>query len=269
MTFLKYTIFLLSSFIFVNIVSCQNIERVGPSYQFKLFKNSPVSTLAKAVEKEDTLKIRELVIHDLTPIDWLEPKFGNSLLTLAILNKKNLAMKSLLSLGANPNIRSKDNASPFLEACFYSTEISNIRTVLELLIRYGADVNSFQLDTTLDQFGEKKHFSTTALGTVCLYGNLAACKVLVENGASLTNYGENEHSLISTAVLGGKLDIVKYLMIEKGAPIPDYVVIRQPGNKNEMKMTIVDILSEPDYSDSPESTKLKAEIIQFLIAHKG
>jgi len=89
-------------------------------------------------------------------------------------------------------------------------------------------------------------------------------EVLGENGADLNGYGANEHALLSTAILTTKLEIVKYLMIEKKAPIPDYVVVRQLGTKYEKKMTITDILEENDYKDSPDNQRLKQEILTYM-----
>jgi len=244
--------------------SCQEHSRINPGYDFELFKGTPAYYLAKAVENEDTAGILKFVIKDSIPVDYQETKFGNTLLTLAIVNNKNLSSIKLLDLGANPNTRSYDNSSPFLQACFSAPNLINTRETLLMLIKHGADVNSIQFDTTNDQFGKKKNFSTTALRIACIYGNLESVRVLVENGARLDAYPKNEGAIISTAVLSGNLIVIKYLMIEKKAPIPDYCVIREPGRKNEKKMTITDLLNENDYKGAPDKQKLKQEILDFL-----
>ena len=79
-------------------------------------------------------------------------------------------------------------------------------------------------------------------------------------------YGKNEHAILSTAALTGKLDILKYLLIDKKAPIPDFVAIRQPGNKSKKKITISDLLNENDYTNEPGREKLKNEILKYLQA---
>ncbi len=249
--------------IIANLSSCQ-INNYAPGYDFALFRNTPVNSLAKAVEDQDTIEIEKLVKSNFLDVNFQEPRFGNTLLLLALVNNKRLSVEKLLSLGAKPNLRSFDNSSPFLETCFNATDIKDPGKILQMLINHGADVNSVQVDTTLDQFGKPKHYKASALRLACLYENLESVRVLVENGASLTSYGDNEHAILSSAVLSRKLDIVKYLMIDKHAPIPEYCVLRQPGMKYERKMTISDMLNEYDFKDNPPMQKLKVEILSYL-----
>ena len=82
--------FLILFLIMFKLGSCQQISSIGPGYKFELFSNSPVHELAKAVEIQDTTRIIKFVVKDSIPIDFKEPKFGQTLLTLAILNEKNL-----------------------------------------------------------------------------------------------------------------------------------------------------------------------------------
>ena len=254
----------ISNFIILFIISfefanCQQISSIGPGYKFELFRNTPIYELAKAVVEEDTFKIKKFVVNDSMPINYQEPKFRTTVLTLAILNEKSLSIQKLLEFGANPNSRSIDDSSPFLQELYL-----NNSNVLKSLINYGADVNSVQIDTTNDQIGKRKNFKTTALGIVCSYGNLKTVKILIENGAKVDAYGKNADAILSTAVLSNKLDIVKYLLIDVKAPIPEYVAIRQPGSQYERKMTITDILNESGNNESSQNQKLKQEILQYL-----
>ena len=236
----------------------------APGFDFSLFQHTSAHLLAKAVEEDDTLAIRRYVTGDSVPINLQEPKFGNTLLLLAIANNKELSSKEVLELGANPNVRSFDDISPFLGACHFEYQLKHPQQVLSMLIDYGADVNSVLLDTTNDQFGKKQHFRATALGLLCTYGSLNSVKVLVEHGANLEAYGKNSEAILSSTVLSGKLDIVKYLMIEKKAPIPDYVFKREPGTRFEKEMTISDLLNEDDNSGDSKKQALKEEILSYL-----
>jgi ankyrin repeat protein len=250
----------------LDFAQCQTY-RYDPGFDFGLFINTSAGHLANAVEKEDTAAIAKFVLKDNVPVDYKEKKFGNSLLMLAVENNKELSVAKLLELGADPNVRAFDNTSPFLIACAYAFNLKNPSKMLLLLINSGADVNSVQIDTTLDQFGRKKNFKATALRLLCLHGNLESVKVLVEHGSSLDVYGENEAAILSTAVLSGKLDIVKYLMINRKASIPEFVVIRQPGTKSEKKMTISDLLNENDYKGNLNKEQLRNEILVYLREH--
>jgi ankyrin repeat protein len=247
----------------VNITSCRT-QIYLPGFDFALFSNSPAKKLAKAVESEDTTAISAVLEEHYVDVNYTEAKFGNTLLTLAVINNKNLSVPKLLEMGADPNKRANDNSSPFLNACAFAYDLKNPEETLRLLIDHGADVNSIRTDTTNDQFGNKKNFRTTPLRLLCIHGTLSEVKLIVEHGANLTNYGGNEHSILSTAALAERWDIVKYLLIEKKVPVPDYVVVRQPGNRSERKITLADILHELDYSKNPEQQKLKEEILRYL-----
>ena len=93
---------------------------------------------------------------------------------------------------------------------------------------------------------------------------MESVKVLVENGASLTSSGPDEHAILSTAALSGKLDILKYLMIDKKAPIPEYCVIRQAGSIYERKLTISDLLEDDRNANDTDMSKIKEEILAYL-----
>jgi hypothetical protein len=246
-----------------SIGSCQT-QIYLPGFDFSLFSNSPAKKLANAVESQDTAAINSILKEDYVDVNFSESKFGNTLLTLAVINNKNLSVLKLLAMGADPNKRANDNSSAFLNACAFAYDLKNPDPMLRLLIEHGADVNSIRTDTTNDQFGNKKHFRTTPLQLLCMYGTLSEVKLIVEYGANSTYFGGNEHSILSTAALAEKWDIVKYLLIEKKVPVPDYVVIRQPGNRSEKKITLSDILQEHDYSKDPEQQKLKDEILRYL-----
>jgi hypothetical protein len=246
-----------------SFAGCQT-AKYAPGFDFGLFRNTPVYHMAKAVEIEDTVAITEFMASGTFSVDYKEAKFGHTLLLLAVINNKELSVTKLLDLGADPNARAFDNSNPFISACTHEFSLKNPRKILLLLIEFGADVNAIQMDTTYDQFGKRKHAKITPLRSLCVGGSLESVKVLVEHGANLDAYEKNEHAILSTAVLSGKLDIVKYLMIDKKAPIPDYVIIRQPGTKDERKMTISDLLNEHKYQENSREEELKREILTYL-----
>jgi hypothetical protein len=243
---------------------CQLAAPDGPGFNFALFQDTRAAGLARAVESEDTALIRKYVVTDAIPIDIREPTFGNTLLFLSVVDNKERSTKQLLDLGANPNETGFDGTSPFLAACHYQWRITHPQQVLQLLIDKGADVNSVQIDTTNNQFGKKQHYHVTALQLVCVNGGLPGVKLVVEQRASLSAYGENSKALLTTATLTGNLDILKYLMIDKKAPIPDHIFIRQPDTKHEKILRISDVLNEHDYSKKPHDQSLKEEILAYL-----
>lgn len=132
----------LLNFLWITIVGCQ--AQLGPGYSFNLFESTPNYALAKAVAKEDTNEIRNIVNKGDINVDFKEPKFGRTLLLLAIGNNKINSTTALLNAGANIGIRDNDNNAPINEASklFLYEDYSYAYNMLDLLIKHGANVNS-------------------------------------------------------------------------------------------------------------------------------
>lgn len=232
----------------------------APGFDFKNFKNTPVYDLAKAVEADDTVKISKILQSKKENIDFTDPKFGLSLLTLAVIDNKNKSIRSLLNLGADPNLRSPiDNSTPFLNACLGYYNLDSGIAVLSLLIKYGAEVNSVQI--------QNYKFHRTALEYLCSFGTLEAVKILVDNGADLNAYPKNgEHSLAFSASINKELNILRYFLIDKNISIPDYFAIRNAGQSDEEKITITQVLNRRALLMDDEQIKIRQEILDFIKA---
>jgi len=237
--------------------SCQTSPANG--FNTRLFRNTPVYGIAKAVAKQDTLAIEGMLKNNPTLINYQEPKFGESLLDFAVITDKIHSVEKLLMLGSDPNLRSPiDNSTPFLNACRYSGSLVNSDEIIAILLNNGAKINSSQFDTAHDKP------KITALELACYNGKLETVRTLIDNGADLTGYPSNEGSLVCAALLTDKLDVVKYLLLVKKLPVPEYCVIREQGSKFEKKITMIDLLNEHDYSNDGKKQKLKEELLSFL-----
>lgn len=263
--FLRYLFIILTSAI---TGACQSHQSISPGYDFGLFKNTPVQKLARAVEAEDTSAISKIVKADKPNIDFQESRFGETLLSLAILNYKVLSIEQLLKLGANPNIKSPiTGESPFLDFCKRSSRFSTSSETLQTLIKYGGDVNAINLLEIKDTLETTHSNFNTALLYVCAYGNIATLRVLVDNGAKLDVYPiEGEGSLITNVLLADNFDMLKYFLIEKQLTIPGWCFVKYPGQASAKKMTITDALIEDELPSNPKRDKLKQDILEFLKA---
>ncbi len=252
-------------FISTNMCKCQVY---APGYDFKNFKNTPAYDLAKAVEADDTVKISKILQTKKENIDFTDPKFGLSLLTLAVIDNKNKSISSLLNLGADPNLKSPiDNSTPFLNACKYYYDLDSGITILSLLIRYGADVNAVHIQILENPGGGTYKFQQSAVEYLCSFGTLEAVKVLVDNGADLNAYPKNgEHSLAFSASINKELNILRYFLIDKNIPIPDYFAIRNAGQSDEEKTTITQVLNRRAFLMDEEQLKIRQEILDFVKA---
>jgi hypothetical protein len=245
-------------------------HQYSPGFDFQLFRHTPVSDLADAVEGDDPARVRAAVHTEKTNLDFQDEKFGNSLLTLAVFNHKVLAAKVLLDSGANPNLRSaKYGLTPILAACEYGIVWDKPRLeLLGYLITHGGNVNDFEVPLAGNP-GKIDTLAKTALVFLIESGNVAAVKLLIDSGARLDIYPKNgPRSLAFHAAIVPRLDILRYLLIEKSVPIPDYVVIRNEGERTEEKISLRQLLMERRDSDDPNKEKLRSEILQFL-ASKG
>ena len=244
--------------------SC-HINNYMPGFDFKLFKNTPVWELAKAVEIEDTEQI-EIILKDTSiKVDYHEPKFGNTLLMLAVANNKKKAVKKLLEVGANPNEKDYyDNATPLIYACEYHSDNCDT-SILKLLIQRHADVNVIQNIDRVEANGAHSFVKTTPLMITAKSGCLNIVQILLNSGANINRYTYYEgYGAITEAIIQDNLQIAKYLIIDKQAKIPTYCFIRNRGEKDEQKLTIMDMLNEQNYDSGSDNYKYKGEIISYL-----
>lgn len=237
----------------------------SPGFDFKLFRNTPVRDLADAVEADDPDRVRAAVHTDKANLDFQDPKFGNTVLTLAVFNNKVVAAKVLLDSGANPNLRSPNyGLTPFLAACKYGYLDTKNLEIFEDLIKHGADVNDREIEVdTTDRIGDT--IITTALQYTVSSGSLAAVKLLVDHGAKLNVPPKRGvRSLLFLAALSPRLDVLRYLLIEKGLPVPDYLFIRNEGDPIEKKITLRQLLMERPPDKNPVEIKERKEILEYL-----
>lgn len=78
--------------VFLCVVSCSNRDKIVDKediYEddFRLFQETPVWKLAKAVQDQKLSKIKRLVKEEKLDVDFQESKYGNTLLMLAVKNE--------------------------------------------------------------------------------------------------------------------------------------------------------------------------------------
>jgi len=244
--------------------SC-NTNNYLPGFDFKLFNGTPVWELAKAVEKEDVKQIELILKNPAVKVDFHEPKFGNTLLMLAVANNKKKSVKKLLEMGANPNEKDYyDNATPLIYACDNYSEDCDT-AILKWMIDYHGDVNSIQSIDRVENNGAHSFVMNTALMIAVENNCLEIIKVLINAGADINRYTYYEgYGAITSAIIQDNLEIVKYLIMDRQAKIPDYCYIRDKGGKDEQKLTITDMLNERNYEPGSSNQKYKEEIIKYL-----
>lgn len=86
------------------LLSCSNIYREIPvdksklsGMDYRLFQNTQAWELAKAVQDENTVKIDKIISENPSIVNYQDPKYGNTLLTLTIMNQQLKSFKFMIN----------------------------------------------------------------------------------------------------------------------------------------------------------------------------
>lgn len=264
---MKYFLVVQLLFVFTGCES-QKPTQYSPGFDFNLFVHSPVHELSAAVEADDSDRVKAALTSEKANINYAEPKFGRTLLSLAVVNNKPIALKRLLDAGANPNARtSQYGYTPFLDACEYFDIVNfkNWGEMLAIMLDYGANVNDSckiiqRIGETVDTLTER------TLDQPLSHGTIDMLKMLLDGGARLDVYPKNgTRSVLVRSMYN--LNVFRYLLIEKHFPIPEYAVIRQAGGPNEKKLSLKDLLIESNIGRSPKHSAVYKEVLAYLDDH--
>lgn len=255
----------------VLIISCTNREELVDKDKltgrdYCLFQSTPAWELAKAVQDADESKVIEILAKEPRLIDYQEPKYGNTLLKLTVMNQQMKPFKLLLDNNADVNIHNTyDGTSAIIEAS--RTKFYDIKYV-EILLQKGANVNDIEIGKRRE--GNSTRF--TPLMAASRSGRLDIVKLLVAKGAEINYRNEFNQSALSASIMQEEYEVAYYLL-QNGAdykqPIfyrPDYSVpseLQDPNDKGE-PMYLVDVLRE-DFSEfDTNEYKYKMQIVDFL-----
>lgn len=237
---------------------------------YRLFQNSPAWELAKAVWDEDIDKINEITSKDKKIINYQDSVYGETLLMLTVMNRQYDSFEALIKNGADVNIHDNDDgSSALIQAChFYLNDIRYVelllknganvndievgkrkegnttrftplmaasqsagKEVVELLIKYGADVNY------------KNEYKQTALSRATMQDKYEIVLVLLKNGADYNypifyRYSEKRYlnliDVLRESVIDMdtknykyKMEVVSFLRSKgieyNNVPIPEYI----------------------------------------------
>jgi Ankyrin repeats (3 copies) len=238
----------------------------GPGYRFSLFDSTHLKPLADAVEFEDTDAIAGFTKRNDADVDYAERNYGNTLLMLAIQDKRPASVRALLRAGANPNkFNATHDENPMTLACDNRNDNCDTRILAELL-RHGGNPNTPQMSGHNSTSGEQEKVSATLLMLACQSGCLSRVKLLVEAGADINKRAVYPGGALTAAAYSGNPAIVRYLVIDRKASIPEYCVDDTVDGVRYAK-TLSELLQRDEY-DQPEQVEIKKEVLDYL-AHKG
>lgn len=234
------------------------------NHNVTFFKDTEAYDLAKAIEKNDTLKIEKIVKANAKLLEVYEETSGANALYLALTLENFEAFKKLLDLGANPNsINPISKYSILIEAIkFYSKPESYTieAKYVALLLAKGANPNYAVEKDFVDKKGHS-HMAKSSL-TEAAKLNLELVKLLIKAGANpYKEFAHDGKTPFGSALRGFKdkfiisnyfIDSLKvdvfaplYKGTEDSLYIQDYVINKYTKAKlNGDKKTLTNLISE-------------------------
>lgn len=189
--------------ILYSFVSCKNWKHEYFADDIELWENTEFWDFAKCVSKNQFAKAEQLIRKSNIDVDYREPKYGETLLSWAILNDNVEAVKFLVDHGANPNIHNTfDGKSPMIDA----TGGFNAIEILEYLLLHGGNPNDYVSESE----NVENRSRETPLTSAALF-SMEKTKMLVEAGADANFAVEEGWTAFNRAT--SRLDILEYLLL--------------------------------------------------------
>lgn len=229
-----------------------------PGNDYRLFQETPAWNLAKAVKDSDDEKIKSEIQKNKNLLAFREPRFGQSILQLAVENTNFKSTEMLLKLGANPNMQDLYRGeSPTMAAA--NIGISGAAAdsrFLKLLLKSGGDPNA------AEKPGEHS-LGYTPLIIACKNGNREYVKILLAAGANVNFITRDSTTALKAAVIAATIsdnpDIAVYL-IQKGADFKPPLLTRADGEK----YYITNAMREWRFDLGSDAYKKKMWLADFL-----
>ena len=239
--------------------SCNNREqkidqRLLPNNDFRLFQGTPAWDLAKAVEDEDEEVICKILEENPQLVDYQSPRYGVSLLHLAVAHHNIKSIECLLKAGANVNVRDKEyGETPLNMACYAGFSKDESIKIIKYLIRNGAEINVAEVTDSTDM-------PFSPLMSSCFDGFMEAVILLIDNGADVNYIMNGEYTALGESLMVNHYKIAYYLLLHNAdftfptMHIKDYekggkrMIIQNVYIKEEMeKMKIGYLTPEREY----------------------
>ncbi|PZU82739.1 MAG: hypothetical protein DI529_13745 [Chryseobacterium sp.] len=249
--------------ILLSIIGCSHKDEIINQEKltgndFNLFYNTPAKQLAKAVENEKIEDISEILKKKIVDPNFQEPKFGSTLLSLAIVNDKYKSVQTLLKYGANPN--EHDNyrgTTPMIVAARNDNP-----EYLVLLLKYNGDPNSRENGKVSKTSDNSRTTALNSAISLSRIKTLEKVEILVNAGAQL-NFSETDEfetpSPLSDAFVHKKLDVA-FFLLNKGADFKKPLYSMIDGHK----VYILEGLRKMILDTKTDDFKIKKKIINFL-----
>lgn len=253
--------------------SCNKEQTSWPLgyYDYHYFNGTIALELAKAVQANDSAKVKSEILINNVPVDYKPERNGITPLMLAAFQNKLLAAKSLLESGANPNLYSNEyigGSERFNAVLMASRYFTASPEMLKLLLEYNGNPNSQERGTTTGMSGNLEPAWEFALYLAATH-SLEKVKLLVEAGADVNKKAHDSNgTALMSALKNQRFDIVLYLL-ENGADFKKTYRIKRQDLPEEIYYTgdLSVMLRMYVYPIGSEMHQQKMAVVDFLKEH--
>lgn len=232
----KYISLVIAVLFILALNSCNNREkiidqRLLPNNDFRLFQETPAWDLAKAVEDEDEEGICRILKENPQLANYQTPRYGVSLLHLAVAHNKMKSIECLLKAGANVNIRDKEyGETPLNLACYNGYSKDKSIKIIKYLIRNGAEINVAEVTDSTDM-------PSSPLMSACFDGFMEAVILLIDNGADVNYIMNGEYTALGESLMVNHYKIAYYLLLHNADFTFPTMHIKDYGKEGKSKTT--------------------------------
>lgn len=251
------------------ICSCSNVQ---VSYRLDNLKNTRAERIGIAIEEENLSLIEDEIRAGISP-NFMEPKYQNTLLSLAIANRKKKSFVKLLELGANPNFSNSYCETPYHDA---------IRTISNCDLYYIQKMAKLNYPKLPKNFHDCPINKTTAIQKALfnfyLYDESEACdkrilEILIKSSPSYTKIlhqyntsNEFKANLVYHCLETRNIEGLRFMVKDLGLELPEKIFVDKMVLGNSITtISILEILNHQNYVlKNPKNIKAKKELLEFL-----
>lgn len=202
-----------------NSNQCENYSKTD----MELFHQTQAWELVKAIEHNDCRKIQEIISMSPELINFQEPLYGISPLQRAVGTRKIEAVKTLITLGANVNLKSKIGDAPIFDAIGYEWNDylpSSDGAMLHLLLKNGADPNLlYSCPPDEEEVNVIEDCTSPLMYAIAYSSGYQLVKLLVEYGADINYKTRMGNTAAIEALKANDVESAYYLIVVLGAEI--------------------------------------------------
>jgi len=195
------------------VAKCDTIYREIPvdsrklsNADVRIYQDSPVWKLAKAIQDDDSVRLQELLAENASYIDYRDKVHDTPLLVYAMHRKRKSAFRLLLEFGADPNLApaQKCNA-PLADAAL---RLDDDTYYIQMLLDYGGKIDSpsgfYQDDGTW--------FALPLFQIATTYKSRRIITLLLNRGIEVNEVDGNGKSNLAVAIDSRLFDVALELL---------------------------------------------------------